>query len=118
MKEIKAIIQPFMAEKVISALATIEGLPGITVSEVKGFGRTRGRTEINSDEPIRYLKKTKLEVVVPDALAPVVVETIRKQAHTGNLGDGKIFVLPVEDAIRIRTGTHEDGEGIDERPGT
>lgn len=108
MKEIKAIIQPFMAEKVISALAAIEGLPGITVSEVNGFGRTRGRTETNSDEPIRRLKKTKLEIVVPDAMVSEVVESIQRHAHTGNLGDGKIFVLPVETAIRIRTGTQED----------
>lgn len=110
MKEIKAIIQPFMAEKVIDALATIEGLPGITVSEVKGFGRTRGRTQSSNIEPVRYLKKTKLEIVVPDALAATVVESIKQHARTGNLGDGKIFVLPVEDAIRIRTGEHEESE--------
>ncbi len=108
MKEIKAIIQPFMAERVIDALASIEGLPGITVSEVKGFGRTRGRTQSGDDESIRCLKKTKLEIVVPDALVSAVVDSIKQHAHTGNLGDGKIFVMPVEDAIRIRTGTHED----------
>ena len=108
MKEIKAIIQPFMLEKVMDALAAIDGLPGITVSEVKGFGQTRGRTQTSRDEPIRCLKKTKLEVVVPDALATTVVECIRQHAHTGNLGDGKIFVLPVEDVIRIRTGAREE----------
>ena len=108
MKEIKAIIQPFMAEKVIDALAAISGLPGITVSEVKGFGRTRGRVQSSEDESIRCLKKTKLEIVVPDALVSAVVESIKQHAHTGNIGDGKVFVLPVVDAIRIRTGTHED----------
>ena len=108
MKEIKALIQPFMAEKVIDALAAINGLPGITVSEVMGFGRTRGREQSGEDESIRCLKKTKLEIVVPDALVSAVVESIKQHAHTGNLGDGKIFVLPVEDAIRIRTGTHEN----------
>lgn len=108
MKEIKAIIQPFMAEKVIDALAAINRLPGITVSEVNGFGRTRGRVQSSEDEAIRCLKKTKLEIVVPDALVSAVVESIKQHAHTGNIGDGKIFVLPVEDAIRIRTGAHED----------
>lgn len=108
MKEIKAIIQPFMAEKVIDALAAIDGLPGITVSEVKGFGRTRGRTQSSRREPIQYLKKTKLEIVVLDGLVSAVVESIKQHAHTGNLGDGKIFVLPVEDAIRFRTGARED----------
>lgn len=110
MKEIEAIIQPFMAEKVIDALATIEGLPGITVSEFYGFGRTRGRMQSSNVEPIRYLKKTKLEIVVPDTLAATVVESIKQHAHIGNLGDGKVFVLPVEDAIRIRTGEHEESE--------
>lgn len=108
MKEIKAIIQPFMAEKVIDALAAINGLPGITVSEVMGFGRTRGRVQSSEDESIRCLKKTKLEIVVPDAMVSAVVESIKQHAHTGNIGDGKIFVLPVQDAIRIRTGTHEN----------
>ncbi len=111
MKEIKALIQPFMAEKVINALAAINGVPGITVSEVMGFGRTRGREQSSEDESIRCLKKTKLEIVVPDALVSAVVESIKQHAHTGNLGDGKIFVLPVEDAIRIRTGTHENELG-------
>lgn len=110
MKEIKAIIQPFMVEKVIDALATIEGLPGITVSEVKGFGRTRNRMQSSYVEPVRYLKTAKLEIVVPDALAATVMESIKQHAHTGNLGDGKIFVLPVEDAIRIRTDEHEESE--------
>lgn len=109
MKEIKAIIQPFMAEKVINALAEIDGLPGITVSEVTGFGRTRGRTQSSEDEPIGTLRKTKLEIVLPDALLATVVESIKQHAHTGSLGDGKIFILPVEDVIRIRTGTHEEG---------
>ena len=105
MKEIKAIIQPFMLEKVLDSLREIEGLPGITVSEVRGFGRTRGRSsDVRTEEPVQYLKKSKVEVVVPDNLVERVVRTIQKHAHTGNLGDGKIFVYEVADVIRIRTG--------------
>lgn len=109
MKEIKAIVQPFMLEKVLDALRDIEGLPGLTVSEVRGFGRTRGRAiDTASESPVEYVKKAKVEVVVPDTLAERVVRVIQENAHTGNIGDGKIFVYPVSDVVRIRTG--ERGE--------
>ena len=105
MKEIKAIIQPFMLEKVLDGLREIEGLPGMTVSEVRGFGRTRGRSaDAGTEEPVQYVKKSKVEVVVPDDLVERVVRTIQEHAHTGNLGDGKIFVYEVGDVMRIRTG--------------
>lgn len=109
MKEIKAIIQPFMLDKVLDGLRAIEDLPGITVSEVHGFGRTRGRSaDAAADELVRYVKKSKVEVVVPDELVDRVVSTIQEHAHTGNMGDGKIFVYEVADVVRIRTG--ERGE--------
>lgn len=107
MKEIKAIIQIFMLDKVLDGLREIEDLPGITVSEVRGFGRTRGRSaDAAADEPVQYVKKSKIEVVIPDALVERVVRTIQVHAHTGNLGDGKIFVYEIADAVRIRTGEH------------
>jgi nitrogen regulatory protein P-II 1 len=111
MKEIKAIIQPFMLSKVIDALKQMEGLPGVTVSEVKGFGRTRARDAAEKlvDGSIEYAKKTKLEIVVPDDLAEAVTQTIEEKARTGNTGDGKIFVVRMEDVVRVRTG--ERGEG-------
>lgn len=109
MKEIKAIIQPFMLDKVLDGLREIENLPGISVSEVHGFGRTRGRSaDAAADELVQYVKKSKVEVVVPDDLMEHVVRTIQEHAHTGNIGDGKIFVYEVADVIRIRTG--ERGE--------
>lgn len=109
MKEIKAIIQPFMLDKVLEGLHDIEELPGLTVSEVRGYGRTRGRrADAAADEPVQYVKKAKIELVVPDALVERVVRTIQEHAHTGNIGDGKIFVYPVDDVVRIRTG--ERGE--------
>ena len=109
MNEIKAIIQPFMLDKVLDALGQIEGLPGITVSTVRGFGQTRGRAaEAKDDSTVHYVNKAKIEVVVPDALVETVVHTIQEHAHTGNLGDGKIFVYKVTEVIRIRTG--ERGE--------
>ena len=106
MKEIKAIIQPFMLGKVVAALKDIENLPGISVSEVHGFGRTRAQSAPDAvvDDAVQYVKKSKLEVVVPDDLAERVVATIQQHAHTGNLGDGKIFVYTVDEVVRIRTG--------------
>ncbi|MEW6456410.1 MAG: P-II family nitrogen regulator [Acidobacteriota bacterium] len=106
MKEIKAIIKPLMLEKVIRALRYIEELPGITVSEVKGFGKSM---KVNykdkfSDEIIEYDKKIKLEIVVPDELTEVTVRTIEENARTGSKGDGKIFIYEVQDVIKIRTG--------------
>ena len=105
MKEIKAIIQPFMLGKVVAALKAIENLPGITVSEVRGFGRTRAQSALDAvvDDAVRYVKKCKLEVVVPDDLAERVVSTILEHAYTGNLGDGKIYVHTIDEVVRIRT---------------
>ena len=107
MKEIKAIVQPFMLAKVVDALKQIEGLPGMTVdTDVQGFGRSLAsgaRDKITLDA-IEYAKKAKLEIVVPDELADQVVQTILKHAHTGNPGDGKIFVIDVQQSYRIRTG--------------
>lgn len=111
MKEIKAILQPFILSKVIDALKDMEGLPGVTVSDVRGFGRGRaaGVTEAFQEGTVEYVKKAKLEIVVPDDVADQVVATIARHAHTGNPGDGKIFVYEVDDVIRIRTG--ERGRG-------
>ncbi len=106
MKEIKAIIQPFMLAQVIDALRELGGLPGVTVSEVQGFAKHRppdadGQPQ---EDPIGYAKKAKLEIVVPDEDVERVVEIIAAKAHTGRAGDGKIFVLPVDDVVKIRTG--------------
>ena len=111
MKEIKAIIQPFMLTKVVSALREVEGLPGMTVdTSVRGFGKGRaaGAHERLVDDFIEYVAKAKLEIVVPDELVERVVEVIQKNAHTGNPGDGKIFIYDVRDVVKIRTG--ERGE--------
>lgn len=111
MKEIKAIIQPFVVSKVVEALQRIQDLPGITVSDVWGFGQGRALNAPDklSEAAMGCAKKSKLEIVVPDELAEGVVQAIREHAHTGNPGDGKIFVHTVDDVIRIRTG--ERGEG-------
>ena len=110
MRKIEAIIKPFKLDEVKSALLDI-GVEGITVSEVKGFGRQKGHTEIyrGSDYTVGYLPKIKLEIFVAKDLAIKVVHAITKAARTGRIGDGKIFVSPIENAIRIRT--HESGEG-------
>ena len=109
MKKIEAIIKPFKLEEVKEALAEI-GVEGMTVSEVKGFGRQKGHTEIyrGSEYTVDFLPKIKLEVVIGDALAESAVAAIIKAAKTGKIGDGKIFVIPVEDVIRIRTDEHGD----------
>jgi nitrogen regulatory protein PII len=109
MKMIIAIIKPFKLEEVKEALAGI-GIEGMTVTEVKGFGRQKGHTEIyrGSEYTVDFLPKVKLEVAVRDDLAPKVVETIVKNARTGKIGDGKVFVLPVEEIIRIRTDERGD----------
>jgi len=108
MKEIKAIIQPFMADQVIDGLRAMPGLPGVTVSEVKGFGRARilGEPTIPDEPPLFGVKKIKLEIVVPDELVEKVVQLIVERAHTGNPGDGKIFILAVDDVVKVRTGEH------------
>ena len=110
MKEIKVIMQPFLVSKVVEALKAIPGLPGVTVSDVRGFGRAQaaGSRETITEGTVEYVKKSKLEIVVPDAMAEKVVETIQRNAHTGNPGDGKIFVYQVNDVVRIRTGEHGD----------
>ena len=104
MKKIEAIIKPFKLEEVKEALAEI-GVEGMTVSEVKGFGRQKGQTEIyrGSEYVVDFLPKIKIEIVVGDDKVADALSTIIKSARTGKIGDGKIFVLPVEEAIRIRT---------------
>ena len=109
MKKIEAIIKPFKLQEVKDALSAI-GVHGMTVTEVKGFGRQKGHTEIyrGSEYTVDFLPKIKLEVVVADSLAERASEAIIRAAKTGKIGDGKIFILPVEEAIRIRT--DEKGE--------
>jgi nitrogen regulatory protein P-II 1 len=104
MKKIEAIIKPFKLEDVKEALAEV-GIEGMTVTEVKGFGRQKGHTEIyrGSEYTVDFLPKIKLEIIVSDDRVEIGVETIVKAAQTGKIGDGKIFVLPVEQAVRIRT---------------
>jgi nitrogen regulatory protein P-II 1 len=104
MKKIEAVIKPFKLEEVKEALAEI-GVEGMTVSEVKGFGRQKGQTEIyrGSEYVVDFLPKIKIEVVLADDKYAEAVSTIIKAARTGKIGDGKIFVSPVEEAIRIRT---------------
>jgi nitrogen regulatory protein PII len=109
MKKIEAIIKPFKLEDVKDALSTL-GVEGMTVSEVKGFGRQKGHTEIyrGSEYTVDFLPKIKLEVVLADAQVAGAVEAIIKAAKTGKIGDGKVFVSSIENAIRIRT--EETGE--------
>jgi nitrogen regulatory protein P-II 1 len=104
MKKIEAIIKPFKLEEVKEALAEI-GIQGMTVTEVKGFGRQKGQTEIyrGSEYVVDFLPKIKIEIVLANDKYADAVSTIIKAARTGKIGDGKIFVLPVEEAIRIRT---------------
>jgi len=105
MKMIKAIIKPFKLEEVKEALAEI-GVEGMTVTEVKGFGRQKGHSEIyrGSEYTVELLPKIVLDICIPSDLVDKTIQTILKSAHTGKIGDGKIFVMPVEDAYRIRTG--------------
>ena len=105
MKKIEAIIKPFKLDEVREALSEI-GVMGMTVTEVKGFGRQKGHTELyrGAEYIVDFLPKVKLDLLVSDQLAEKVVDTIVKIAHTGKIGDGKIFILNVEDAVRIRTG--------------
>lgn len=109
MKLIKAIIKPFKLEAVKEALAEI-GVDGMTVTEVKGFGRQKGHTEIyrGSEYTVDFLPKIEIEIVVPEEVVDPAVTAVLKAAQTGKIGDGKIFVLPIEEVIRIRTG--ERGE--------
>jgi len=108
-KKVEAIIKPFKLDEVKDALAEV-GIKGMTVTEVKGFGRTGGKREVyrGSAYVVDFVPKVKLEVVVADSLVRSTVEAIEKSAQTGRIGDGKIFVSPVEESVRIRTG--ERGE--------
>lgn len=109
MKLISAIVKPFKLDDVREALSDIN-IQGITVSEVKGFGRQKGHTELyrGAEYVVDFLPKVKIEIAVADSEVNLVIETILKAAHTGKIGDGKIFVLPLEEVVRIRTG--ETGE--------
>lgn len=105
MKKIEAIIRPTRIEQVKNALVKA-GIQGITLTEARGFGRQKGQPETyrGTEYRVEFLAKAKLEVVVPDEMAELVVQTILNAARTGSIGDGKLFIYPVEEAIRIRTG--------------
>jgi nitrogen regulatory protein P-II 1 len=107
MKKIEAIIKPFKLEDVKEALNKI-GIRGLTVTEVKGFGRQKGHTELyrGAEYVVDFLPKVKIEVVIEDALLERAIEAIQTSARSGKIGDGKIFIIPIEDGIRIRTGEH------------
>ena len=109
MKRVEAIIKPFKLDDVREALSDI-GVTGLTVSEVKGFGRQKGHTELyrGAEYVVDFLPKIKLEIVLAEDQIEACIEAITKAAHTGRIGDGKIFVTPIEQVIRIRTG--EEGE--------
>jgi nitrogen regulatory protein P-II 1 len=109
MKKIEAIIKPFKLDDVKEAVLDL-GVTGMTITEVKGFGRQKGHKEIyrGAEYVVDFLPKTKIEVVVASDMVARVIETIKKQAYTGEIGDGKIFILPVEKAIRIRTGEEDE----------
>ncbi len=110
MKKIEAIIKPFKLEEVKTALQEA-GVEGMTVSEVRGFGRQKGHTEIyrGSEYTVDFLPKLKIEIVLGDAMIEPAVQAIIKAARTGKIGDGKIFVSAIDDAVRIRTEEHGDG---------
>jgi nitrogen regulatory protein P-II 1 len=109
MKKVEAVIKPFKLDEVKDALNAI-GVQGITVTEVKGFGRQKGHTELyrGAEYVVDFLPKVKIEIIVTDTLVAKIIDTIETAAKTGRIGDGKIFVTPVEEVIRIRTG--ERGE--------
>ncbi len=105
MRKIEAIVKPFKLDDVKDAVTAL-GVVGMTASEVRGFGRQKGHTELyrGSEYTVDFIPKIKIEIVVPDEISETVVEAVRKAAFTGAIGDGKIFISPVEEAIRIRTG--------------
>jgi len=105
MKKIEAIIKPFKLDDVKEALQDI-GLQGMTVTDIRGFGRQKGHTELyrGAEYVVDFLPKVKIELVVEDGMVERTVETIKNAAHSGRIGDGKIFIIPVDEAIRIRTG--------------
>lgn len=109
MKIITAIVQPFMLSKITHALEEIEGFPGMTITDARGFGReksahNKGAAHRVIEDFVEYVKKTRIEIVARDEIVEQIVETIARAAHTGNRGDGKVFVWPVERALRIQTG--------------
>ena len=110
MKKIEAIIKPYKLDEVKNELQAI-GISGMTITEVKGHGRQKGHKEIyrGAEYNVDLIPKIKLELIVPSSLADQVVQTILKSARTGKIGDGKIFIMPIDDVVRIRTG--ESGEG-------
>ena len=108
MKIITAMIQPFMLNKVTSALEAIDGFPGMTVTESRGFGRRRNLLEKRALQIDEFREKLRLDIVTPDKMARQIVEALVRAAHTGNSGDGKVFVWPVEHAIRIQTGEKDE----------
>jgi len=112
MKKVEAIIKPFKLDDVVEALTQI-GIEGLSVTEIRGFGRQKGRTEIykGAEYVVDFLPKIKIETVIPDQLVKPAVEAIQKSARTGKIGDGKVFVIPVESATRIRTG-EQDNEAL------
>ena len=105
MKKVEAIIKPFKLDEVKDALSEV-GIQGMTVTEVKGFGRTGGKKEVyrGSAYVVDFVPKVKLDIVVPDNMVKEVIDAIEKSAKTGRIGDGKIFVSPIDEAVRIRTG--------------
>jgi nitrogen regulatory protein P-II 1 len=109
MKKIESIIRPHLLDAVKTALHDV-GVTGMTITEVKGFGRQKGHTETyrGSEYQVEYLPKIKIEIVLPEELVDSAIEAIMKTARTGKFGDGKIFVIPVEEVIRIRTGEHSE----------
>jgi nitrogen regulatory protein P-II 1 len=109
MKKIEAIIKPFKLDEVREALSEI-GVTGLTVTEVKGFGRQKGHTELyrGAEYVVDFLPKVNIEIVVSDDIVETAIDAIVKAAHTGKIGDGKIFVMPVEQVVRIRTGETGD----------
>lgn len=109
MKKIEAIVKPFKLDDVIEALTEL-GIEGVSVSEIRGFGRQKGRTEIykGAEYVVDFLPKVKLETVIADELVEPALQAIQKAAFTGKIGDGKVFVIPVESALRIRTGERNE----------
>lgn len=113
MKIITAMVQPFMLSKVTGALEALDGFPGMTVTDVRGFGREKSAHDADAphrviEEFVEYVKKARIEIVARDEMVDLIVETIVRAAHTGNRGDGKVFVWPVERAVRIQTGEKGD----------
>jgi nitrogen regulatory protein P-II 1 len=109
MKKLEAILKPFKLDDVIEALTEL-GIEGVSVSEIRGFGRQKGRTEIykGAEYVVDFLPKVKVETVIADELVEPALQAIQKAAFTGKIGDGKVFVIPVEAALRIRTGERDE----------